>query len=103
MDIIKLSEFIVVQRHDHTKLIKFERLETTITIGREIVELRNIEGNKYFSTFKMKLKDSANKKAKKRLYELELCDNKANIRDILKSFESGTDNRNILDKQDVRN
>lgn len=99
MDAIKLGEFIVVQRHDHTKLIKFDRLETTITIGREIVELRNINGNKYFATFKMKLKDSANRK--KRLFELELCDNKTNIRDILKSFESGADNRNILDKQEV--
>lgn len=99
MDTIKLGQFIIVQRHDVTKLQKFDKLECTITIGRDIIELKNINGNKYFDTFKMKLKTNATKK--KRLYELELCDHKTNIQDILKSFESGADNRNINDTQDV--
>lgn len=99
MDKIKLGEYIIVQRNDLTKLIKFDRLETTITIGRDIVELRNIEGNELFKTFKMKLKEGGSRK--KRLYELELCENTNDIKDILKSFDSGTDNRNLKDTQDV--
>lgn len=101
MEKIKLGEYIVVQRQDYTKLQKFDNLSTTITLGRDIVELKNIDGHEFFKTFKMKLKEVGSKK--KRLYELELCDNITNVRDILKSFESGSDNRNLLDSQEVKN
>lgn len=99
MDKIKIGEYIVVQRQDFTKLQRFDNLTTTVTLGRDIVELKNIEGHEFFKTFKMKLKEIGSKK--KRLYELELCDNVNNVRDILKSFESGSDNRNLIDSQEV--
>ncbi len=88
-----------MQRQDFTKLHRFDNLGSTITLGRDIIELRNIEGKDYFKTFKMKLKEAGAKK--KRLYELEVADNVTNIRDILNSFESGSDNRNLIDSQEV--
>lgn len=100
MDKIKIGEYIVVQRQDFTKLQRFDNKTTTVTLGRDIVELKNIEGHEFEKTFKMKLKEIGSKK--KRIYELELCDNVTNVRDILKSFESGSDNRNLLDSQEVK-
>lgn len=100
MDKIKLGEYIVVKRQDFTKLQRFDNLASTVTLGRDVVELKNIEGHEFFNTFKMKLKGVASKK--KRLYELELCDNVSDVRDILKSFESGSDNRNLIDSQEVK-
>lgn len=99
MDKIKIGEYIVVQRQDFTKLQRFDNLGTTVNLGRDMVELKNIEGQEFFKTFKMKLKEMSSKK--RRLYELELCDNVNNVRDILKSFESGSDNRNLIDSQEV--
>jgi hypothetical protein len=102
MDKIKIGEYIVVQRQDFTKLQRFDNKTTTVTLGRDIIELKNIEGHEFFKTFKMKLKEITISSKKKRLYELELCDNVSNVRDILKSFDSGSDNRNLIDSQEVK-
>ncbi|XP_070491741.1 tRNA (adenine(58)-N(1))-methyltransferase non-catalytic subunit TRM6 [Chironomus tepperi] len=92
-DKVQVGQYIIVQRQNYTKLHKFDKLESQITLGREIIQLRNIEGANFFQTFKMKFKQSG----KKRLYELELCDSAADVKEILKSMESGSDNRNIVD------
>ena len=41
MDTAKPSELIDVQSHDNTKFIKFEQLETSITIRKEIIRWSN--------------------------------------------------------------
>jgi tRNA (adenine-N(1)-)-methyltransferase non-catalytic subunit len=92
-DKVQVGQYIIVQRQNFTKLHKFTNLESTVSLGREIVELRNIEGANFYQTFKMKFKQSG----KKRLHELEICDNTTNVKEILKSMESGSDNRNIVD------
>ncbi|KAG5684779.1 hypothetical protein PVAND_013992 [Polypedilum vanderplanki] len=92
-DTIKVGQYIIVQRQNFTKLHKFSALDSTVTLGKEMVELKNIAGQNFFQTFKMKLIASG----KKRLHELEICDNATNLKDILTSIESGSDNRNILD------
>lgn len=90
---VKVGQYVIVQRQNFTKLTKFENLDATVTLGKEIVELKNIEGCNYFQTFKMKFKASG----KKRLNELELCDSAVDLKEVLKSMESGSDNRNIVD------
>lgn len=90
---MKLGQYIIVQRQNFTKLTKFSDLSSTVTLGKEIIELKNVEGAKFFQTFKMKFKSSG----KKRLHELELCDSAVNLKEVLKSMESGSDNRNIVD------
>lgn len=102
MDKIRIGTYIVVQRQDFTKLQRFDSPTTTVTLGRDIVELKNIEGQFFGKTFKMKMKIMETGSKKKRIYELELCDNVTNVRDILKSFESGSDNRNLIDSQEVK-
>lgn len=97
-DKVQVGQYIIVQRQNFTKLHKFNNLESTISLGKDIVELRNIEGADFFQTFKMKFKQSG----KKRLNELELCDSATNVKEILKSMESGSDNRNIIDDGKVK-
>ncbi|CAG9803001.1 unnamed protein product [Chironomus riparius] len=92
-DKVEVGQYIIVQRQNFTKLHKFSNLDSTVSLGKEIVELRNIEGANFYQTFKMKFKQSG----KKRLHELEICDNATNVKEILKSMESGSDNRNIVD------
>lgn len=99
-DTIKVGQYVIVQRQNFTKLHKFSASDTTVTLGKELVELKNIEGQNFFQTFKMKLK--GNSSGKRRLHELEVCDNTTNVKDILKSLESGSDNRNILDDGKVK-
>jgi tRNA (adenine58-N1)-methyltransferase non-catalytic subunit len=95
---IKVGEYIVVQKHNFTKLHKFERPETTVTMGKDIVSLRSIEGQNFFKTYKMILTGNG---GRKRLYELELCENVTDLKDILKDLDSGVDNRNIRDDGQV--
>ena len=97
-DKVQIGQYIIVQRQNFTKLHKFSNLESTVSLGKEIVEIRNIEGDNFYQTFKMKFKQSG----KKRLHELEICDNATNVKEILKSMESGSDNRNIVDDGKVR-
>jgi hypothetical protein len=97
-DTIKVGQYIIVQRQNFTKLHKFSALDSIVSLGKELVELKNIADQNFFQTFKMKLKTSG----KKRLYELEVCDNATNLKDILISIESGSDNRNILDDGKVK-
>jgi hypothetical protein len=97
-DTIRVGQYIIVQRQNFTKLHKFSALDSTVSLGKELVELKNIAGQNFFQTFKMKLKTSG----KKRLYELEVCDNATNVKDILVTIESGSDNRNILDDGKVK-
>lgn len=93
---IKVGDYIVLQRQKYMKLHKFGSLESSCAMGKDQLELRNIEGHPYFSTFKMVQKEA---KGRKRLTGLEICSEKdmKDIKDLLNNVESGADNRNILD------
>lgn len=99
-DVVKIGQYVVIQRQSFTKLFKMNDLETTVQLGRDTVELRNIVNQQWFKTFKMQLKEGGGKK-QRRIYSLESCDNVTDMKEILKSIDSGTDNRNINDDGQV--
>lgn len=65
-DTIRIGDFLIIQRQKYTKLHKLTATSTP-TLGREIINLENVAGERYFTTFKMVLAGSA----KKRIYDLE--------------------------------
>ena len=99
-DVVKTGQYVIVQRQMFTKLCKLNDLETTVQLGRDTVELRNIADQQWFKTFKMQLKEGGGRK-QKRVYVLEPADNMTDLKEILKSIDSGTDNRNINDDGQV--
>lgn len=98
-EVIKVGQYVVIQRRDFSKLLKFNNLDTTVQMGRDTIEIKNIENSTWFTTFKMELKQGG---GKKRIYSLETCDNVTDWKEILKSIDSGTDNRNIHDDGQVK-
>lgn len=96
---IRVGEYIVIQRQNYTKLHKFSELNSTVMLGKESVELSAIEGQDFFKTFKMQLKEGGTKR--KRVFYLEPCDNAVDLKEILKTIDSGSDNRNIKDDGQV--
>lgn len=96
-DSIKVGQYLIIQRQNFTKLVKFNDLESRVQLGKDCVELKNLNNAKWFSTYKMQLKLGG----KKRIYSLDLCDNMTDLKEILKSIESGADNRNINDDGQV--
>lgn len=94
---IQVGQYVVIQRRDFSKLLKFNNLETTVQMGRDIIEIGNIQNTVWFTTFKMQMKEAG----KKRTYSLEPCENVTDWKEVLKSIDSGTDNRNINDDGQV--
>lgn len=88
--IIKVGDYIIVQRQNYTKLHKLKK-RGTISLGNFIVELDNIVGCKYFDTFQMLLQPNS-----KKLYSLEKVE-EVNTVSQLNIQKSGVDNRNITD------
>lgn len=97
-DSIQVGQYVVIMRQSFKKLIRFTNLDSTVQLGRDSVELRNSSNQKWFKTFKMQLKEGG---GKRRIYSLEPCDNVKDLKEILKTIESGTDNRNINDDGQV--
>lgn len=93
---IKVGDYIVLQRQKYMKLHKFGSTESSCALGKDQLELRNIDGHPYFTTFKMVPKEA---QGRKRLTTLEICTEKdmQDIKDVLGNTESGIDNRNIVD------
>ena len=96
-DTINVGQYVVIQRREFSKLLKFTNLETTVQMGRETIEIKNIDKAKWFTTFKMQMKEIG----KKRLYTLDICDSTTDWKEVLKTIDSGTDNRNIHDDGQV--
>lgn len=94
---IQMGQYVVIQRQNFTKLHKFTNAETTVQMGKDAVELKNIDGHQWLKTFKMQMKAGG----RKRIYSLEPCENVTDWKEILKSIESGADNRNINDDGQV--
>lgn len=97
---IQIGTYVVVQRQSFVKLLKLSDLQVTVQLGRDTVELKNIVDKPFLTTFKMQLKEGSGKK-NRRIYTLEPCENVGDWKEILKSIESGTDNRNINDDGQV--
>lgn len=92
-DMIKSGDYVIIQRQKYTKLHKFSG-SAAATLGKDHINLANINGERYFTTFKMLLSECS----KKRIYDLEPCpDFKINIINEISVAESGDDNRNIVD------
>ncbi|KAM3966572.1 tRNA methyltransferase 6 non-catalytic subunit [Aphomia sociella] len=92
-DLIKIGEYIVIQKQNYKKLHKLNKPNSSITLGRDSISLTGIEGCPYFSVFKMVL--SGGKKNKE--YSLELTNTAINLKDEIDVKTSGNDNRNIVD------
>ncbi|XP_013195399.2 tRNA (adenine(58)-N(1))-methyltransferase non-catalytic subunit TRM6 [Amyelois transitella] len=92
-DTIKIGEYLIIQKQNYRKLHKFSKSNSTISLGRDSVNLSGIEGCPYFSVFKMI--PSGGKRNKE--YSLELTDAAVNLKDEIDVKLSGNDNRNILD------
>lgn len=90
---IKIGDFIVIQKQNYRKLHKFNKPNSTVTIGRDSINLKAIEGCKYFSIFKT----LNNANPKNRELFLELVDEVVRLKDEIDVKVSGNDNRNIFD------
>lgn len=90
---IKLGDYIIIQRQKYTKLFKFTSLDAVTALGNDHVELRNIESEPFFTTFKMIPKSSRGK----RLMTLEKSTDVQSLRESINVTvtESGADNRHI--------
>lgn len=94
-DHIKLGDYVVIQRQKYTKLFKFSTLDSVAALGKDQVELKNINGHPYFTTFKMLPKHERGK----RLVTLEASTEVNNLKETINVpiTESGVDNRNLKD------
>lgn len=93
-DNIKVGHYIIIQRQKYQRLYKFSSLNDVAALGKDLIELKNINEHPYFTTFKMLPKTVGGK----RMATLEpiadvSCLKESVSVDIAKS---GTDNRNIM-------
>ncbi|KAG6447618.1 tRNA (adenine(58)-N(1))-methyltransferase non-catalytic subunit TRM6 [Manduca sexta] len=92
-DVIKVGDYIVIQKQNYKKLHKYNKPNSSVTVGRDNINLTGIENCKYFSYFKMISK--GNKKSRE--YSVELTNEIVSMRDEIDIKTCGNDNRNIVD------
>uniref|UniRef100_A0A182PTD4 tRNA (adenine(58)-N(1))-methyltransferase non-catalytic subunit TRM6 n=1 Tax=Anopheles epiroticus TaxID=199890 RepID=A0A182PTD4_9DIPT len=94
-DKIKVGDYLIIQRQKYTKLQKFNNLNTTVNLGKDLIELRLAENHPYFTTFHLVPKQERGK----RVYTLDALSTPSEIRNLKELLikESGNDNRNIID------
>ncbi|XP_026725931.1 tRNA (adenine(58)-N(1))-methyltransferase non-catalytic subunit TRM6 [Trichoplusia ni] len=90
---IKIGDYVVIQKQNYKKLHKFNKADSSISLGRDTVNLKGIDGCPYFSVFKMIPKSSK----RNRDYTVELAQEAVKLKDEIDIKVSGSDNRNILD------
>lgn len=100
-DRIAVGDYIIIQRQKYTKLHKYGHADSTAVLGMDVIELRNIDGQPYSTTFRMVASETqkGGRNAKKSMslepYSAEIGQLTA---DVLRDHrESGIDNRNIRD------
>lgn len=94
-DIIKIGDYIVIQKQNYRKLHKFNKPNSTVNVGRDSVNLGGIDGCRYFSVFK--LIGNVNNIKKQKEFTLQLTDEAVKLKDEIDVKVSGNDNRNIFD------
>lgn len=96
-DCIAVGDYIVIQRQKYTKLHKYGSVESTAVLGKDVIELRNIAGQPYATTFRMTPKEGGGGRGKKPM-TLEPCTDTVRVTsEVLGGAECGADNRNIVD------
>jgi len=91
-DIIKVGDYIIIQRQNYTKLHKVT-LKGIVMLGKDQLELGPIIGRPVWKTYKMEPKKNG-----KRVFVLKECNNYESLAGQLKKVvSSGLDNRNIFD------
>lgn len=93
-ELIKVGDYVIIQRQKYTKLFKFSESESIAALGKEHVELKNIEKQPYFTTFKMIPKSGRGRRVMTLEPSTDLICLKESIN--VNITESGTDNRNII-------
>ncbi|XP_055597216.1 tRNA (adenine(58)-N(1))-methyltransferase non-catalytic subunit TRM6 [Uranotaenia lowii] len=98
---IKLGDFLVIKRQKYTKLQKFTSLDTVVHLGKDQIELRGAENQRYHTTFQLLPKEGRGR----RLHMLDPVQTVSEIRNLKELLikESGTDNRNIIDDGTTQN
>lgn len=98
-DKISVGDYIIIQRQKYTKLHKYGHADSTAVLGKDVIELRNINGLPYSTTFRMVASGTqkGGRNAKKSM-SLEPCTEMGQLTaDVLRDRESGLDNRNMRD------
>lgn len=92
-NLIKQGDYVIIQRQKYTKLFKFSSADSIAALGKDQVELRNIESQPYFTTFKMIPKNTRGR----RIMTLEACAEVSSLKESINVTvtESGVDNRNL--------
>lgn len=67
-DTIKDGDYVIIQRQDYMKIHKVP-CKNTISLGKYEIEINNIIGDPYWSTYKLEPKANS-----KRVHELKKCD-----------------------------
>lgn len=91
---VKLGDYVIIQRQKYIKLHKFGSVDSVAALGKDQIELRNVQSLPWFTTFKMVPKNNRGR----RLCALEPCADVSGLKETLEISvtESGTDNRNVL-------
>lgn len=89
---IQVGCYIVIQKHNYKKIHKLNKPDSTVTLGRDSVNLDGIVGYPYFSMFKMVPKGK-----KGREFSVEWTNEAVELKDEIEIKASGEDNRDILD------
>lgn len=97
-DKIKLGHWVIIQRQKYSKLFRFNSLTAQTALGKEQVQLKNINEQPYATTFKMIPTTVFGKK----VIELEPCSDVGNLKETLNITGSGTDNRNLVIESDTQ-
>lgn len=92
-EVIKIGEYIVIQKQNYRKLHKFNKPNSAISLGRDNVNLNGIEGRSYFSFFKLESKNNK----RNRDFTVEFTEEPVTLKDEIDIKASGNDNRNIID------
>ncbi|GAB0096433.1 tRNA (adenine(58)-N(1))-methyltransferase non-catalytic subunit TRM6 [Sergentomyia squamirostris] len=93
---IELGDYIVIQRQKYTKLYKFTPRTVVAVLGKQKIDLTSIEGLPYFSTFRM-VPQMPGSEVGGKVFQLEVCTNPHDIKEVIAIDKSGKDNRNIHD------
>ena len=97
MDLIKDGDFVVIQRDNYMRSNKLNAAKNCyVSLGKDLqIELLNVIGHRYGSTFKLVPHES-----KKKMWKVEHTDEVSDFESIFMAdseMPSGTDNRNLVD------
>ncbi|KAF7994921.1 hypothetical protein HCN44_004393 [Aphidius gifuensis] len=90
-NLVKLGSYVVVQKQNFRKLVKITD-KPTFTLGKEFIEMEQLPGKPYWTTFKM-----VSSKNGKRNVALEVAEKADTMEELCRGIISGTDNRTITD------